>query len=322
MKNAAVSLKKRLIKAFDVQITVVLALIVLIFIAMSFVYDGFASAYNIKTMLTTYVPEGIVALGLTLVIISGGIDLSVAGTMPFVAIIYCLLMKAGVNYWLGMVIVLLAAACIGLINNFLRKILDVHPFIVTMAMQLTLKGFNLVITGSGSISDLPKNFIKFAKLRIFDLKLPLVVYIVLAIIWMVLLSKNRFFRQVYFVGGNKKAADMCGINTDRILAFVFVQSSVMAAIAGIMAVISYQAANYSYGLNLDTRAITAVVVGGTSMTRGGVGKISGTIIGLVFVALIYNAFLLSGINTYYQDVITGVSLIGAILIGEKIKFNK
>lgn len=319
MNEQTHSLKKRLLKKLDVQKIVVIGLIVVIFLFMSSSYDGFASWYNIKTMLMNYVPEGIVALGLTLVIISGGIDLSVAGIMPFTAIIFCLLMRAGVHFVLAMIIVLLAALAIGAFNNFLRQLLDVHPFIVTMATSLTLKGFNLVITGSGSISDLPENFLEFAKFRLWDIKLPLVVFLVLAILWMVLLSKNRFFRQVYFVGGNPKAADLCGIDCKKTLYFVYMQSAMMAAIAGIMAVVTYQAANYSYGTNLDTRAITAVVVGGTSMTRGGIGNIGGTIIGLIFIALVFNAFLLSGINTYYQDVITGIFLVVAVLFGERIK---
>ncbi len=321
MRQKMSSLKNRILCRLDIQASAVVLLIVVISIAMSFVYDGFLSAYNIKAMLMSYVPEGIIALGLTLVIISGGIDLSVAGVMPFTAIVYCMLMKAGVHYLPGMAIVLAAAAAIGAVNNFLRRLLDVHPFIITMAVQLTLKGFNLVVTGAGSISGLPENFMEISQVRILGLKIPLVVFLLLAALWMVLLAKNRFFRKVYFVGGNPKAAELCGINVNRVMYFVFIQSAVLAAVAGIMAVFNYQAANYSYGSNLDTRAITAVVVGGTSMTRGGIGKIGGTIIGLVFIALVYNSFLLSGINTYYQDVITGAFLIGAVLIGERIKYR-
>lgn len=322
MKQKVVSLKKQILRRFDIQASAVVLLIVVISAAMSFVYDGFLSAYNIKAMLMSYVPEGIIALGLTLVIISGGIDLSVAGVMPFTAIIYCMLMKAGIHYLLGIVIVLAAAAAIGAVNNFLRELLDVHPFIITMAVQLTLKGFNLVVTGAGSISGLPDRFMEISKIRILGLKIPLVVFLLLAAVWLIFLAKNRFFRKVYFVGGNPKAAELCGINTNQVMYFVFVQSAVLAAVAGVMAVFNYQAANYSYGLNLDTRAITAVVVGGTSMTRGGIGKISGTVIGLIFIALVYNSFLLSGINTYYQDVITGAFLIGAVLIGERIKYRR
>ncbi len=319
-------IKKGLVKKgrqkIDIQLASVVAMIVVISIAMSFVYDGFLSAYNIKAMLMSYVPEGIVALGLTLVITSGGIDLSVAGVMPFTAIIYCMMIKNGMNIWLGMAVVLLIAAAIGACNNYLRNLLNVHPFIVTMAVQLILKGFNLVVTGSGSISGLPDEFIAISKIRVFGIKLPLVILMVLAVIWTVMMAKSRFFRRVYFVGGNAKAADLCGINVNRTMYFVFIQSAVLAAIAGLMAVLNFQAANYSYGLNLDTRAITCVVVGGTSMTKGGVGSVGGTIVGLVFIALVYNAFLLSGINTYFQDVVTGVFLIGAVLLGQRVKENK
>ena len=318
MKRSALSIKG-VLKKVDIQLVAVIIMIAIICTAMSFVYDGFLSLYNIKAMLMAYVPEGIIALGLTLVIISGGIDLSVAGVMPFTAIVYCLMIKSGVNIWLGMLLVLLFAAAIGAANNFLRNLLNVHPFIVTMAVQLILKGFNLVVTGSSSISGLPEPFMVLSRVRIFGFKLPLIILAVLACIWAVMLAKNRFFRRVYFVGGNAKAADLCGISVNRTMYFVFIQSAVLAAIAGLMAVLNYQAANYSYGLNLDTRAITCVVVGGTSMTKGGVGSVGGTIIGVIFIALVYNAFLLSGINTYFQDIVTGVFLVGAVLLGQRVK---
>jgi ribose transport system permease protein len=321
MKATIAQLKSR-VRKVDPQLFVAGGIILVLGVAMSIMIPGFASLYNFKIMLDNYIFEGIMALGMTLVIISGGIDLSIAGSMPFAAIMFCLLMKSGVHFGLAMLITLLIGVVIGIINIELCRILDVHPFIVTMAIMLTLKGVNLVITGEGAISDLPENFLAFSTIKPLGIQWPLWVFIILTALWWVLLKKNRFFRQVYFVGGNIKAAEYSGINAKNVLRFVYVQSSVLAAVAGIMAVFTFQAANYSYGLNIETRVITAVVVGGTSMTRGGIGTIGGTLLGVIFVAMIYDAFLMSGISTYYQDIVTGGLLVVAVLFSERLKTMK
>jgi ribose/xylose/arabinose/galactoside ABC-type transport system permease subunit len=318
MKSINALLRTKLKRA-EPQTFVVIGIIIILTVVMSIIIPGFTSAYNFKIMVENFIPEGIMALGMTLVIISGGIDLSIAGTMPFTAIIFCLLMKSGIHFGIAMIIILCMGAAIGLINNELRNILDVHPFIVTMAMMLTLKGINLVITGDGPVSGMPENFIKFASIKPLGIQWSLWIFVVLALCWWTLLRKNRYFRQVYFVGGNPKTAELSGIKTKNVLRFVYVQSSVLAAVAGIVAVLTYQAANYSYGLNVEVRVITAVVVGGTSMTHGGIGTIGGTTLGLLFVALIYDAFLMSGISTYYQDMATGLLFIIAVLFSEQIK---
>ena len=321
MKLNLVRIKQRVSKV-DQQLYVVVGTILALGVTMSISVPGFASPYNFKIMLENYIFEGIMALGMTLVIISGGIDLSIAGTMPFAAIMFSLLMKSGIHFAVSMVITLLIGIAIGFFNSELCKILNVHPFIVTMAVMLTLKGVNLVLTGDGAISNLPDNFLAFSSFKPLGIQWPMWIFVILAILWWVLLRKNRFFRQVYFVGGNIKAADYSGINSRNVLRFVYMQSSVLAAIAGIMAVFTFQAANYSYGLNIETRVITAVVVGGTSMTRGGIGTIGGTLLGVVFVAMIYDAFLMSGISTYYQDIVTGGLLIIAVLFSERLKTIK
>jgi ribose transport system permease protein len=180
MKETSILRIKTLFKKIDPQLYVAAAIILVLAVSMSIMIPGFASLYNFKVMIDNYIFEGIMALGMTLVIISGGIDLSVAGTMPFTAIMFSLLMKANVHFSLAILITVLIGALIGFINSELRSILDVHPFIVTMAVMLTLKGVNLVITGKGAISGLPENFLTFTSIKPLGIQWPLWVFMILA----------------------------------------------------------------------------------------------------------------------------------------------
>lgn len=310
------------LKKVDQQIWVVVTLTVLIFVGMSIAIPHYASLYNIKTMINNYALEGIMALGMTLVIISGGIDLSVAGVMPFCAILFAFMMKGGIPFPVAMVLVLLIAAFIGFLNDLMIRKLAVHPFVITLAMQLILKGVNVVITSGDVVSGFPEDFSAIMFNEYFGMSIPLLVLIVLAVFYAIMLRKNRYFRQVYFVGGNTNAAELSGINTRRFFRFVYMQSSLLAGVAGIMACFFYGSANASYGLNIETRVITAVAIGGSSMIHGGIGSIGGTILGLIFVAFINGSFIMSGLSTYYQDVVTGVLLVFAVVFSERLKGMK
>nr|WP_325179590.1 ABC transporter permease [uncultured Oscillibacter sp.] len=303
----------------DIQIWVILGLIAVIFVGMSAAVPNYASLLNLKIMLGNYVLEGIMALGMTLVIISGGIDLSVAGVMPFTAILFAYMLKGGIPIPAAMVLILLTAAGIGFFNDFLIQWLDVHPFVITLAVQLILKGVNVVITSGNVVSGFPEAFTNIMFLEVFGLSIPMLVLVVLAVFYFIMLRKNRYFRMVYFVGGNPTAAELSGIHTKRFFRFVYVQSAVLAGVAGIMACFVYGSANASYGTNIETRVITAVAIGGSSMIHGGIGSIAGTVLGLIFVALINGSFIMSGLSTYYQDVVTGVLLVFAVVFSERLK---
>jgi ribose transport system permease protein len=286
---------------------------------MSFSVRHFGGLTNLRIMINNFVLEGIMAIGMTLVIISGGIDLSVAGIMPFSAIIFSFMLVRNIPVFVAVFVVLAASGILGFINNYLRKLLNVHSFVVTMAMMLTLRGVNLVITGGKVVTSLPQGFVVFSRSILFGLKPPLWIFIIFSVFYVIMMAKNRFFRQVYFVGGNSVAAQLSGINTESFLCFVYIQSAVLAGIAGIMACMIYNSANASFGINIEVRVITAVAIGGTSMVRGGIGSIGGTLLGVLFVAVVFGAFIMSGISTYYQDVVTGTLLIFAVVFSERLK---
>lgn len=312
----------RFVAKVNLHYLVLALLIVIIFVVMSIQSKYFLTLNNMEVMINTFIMEAIMALGMTLVIISGGTDISVSGILPFTAIIFAQLMLANVPIIFAMLIALAASGVIGLINNELRRFLKIHPMIVTMAVQLTLRGLNLAITDGSVISGFPEGFQKIGEFRLLGLSIPMLVYIVLAIVFYLFSRNNRSFLNVYFVGGNKEAAALSGMNTERVLRWVFIVNALLAGLAGILSTTVYNSASYSFGQNAELRVITAVAIGGTSLTHGGSGSIGGTLLGTLFMALIYNAFVMSGISTYYQDVFTGAMLIVAVLLSEGARILK
>ena len=278
----------------------------------------FLTITNMQVIVNTFIMEAIMALGMTMVIISGGIDLTIAGILPFSSIILAMLLLKGVPFWLSSIIVILVSATIGILTNMLRKNLNLHPMVVTMAIAAVIKGLNLTITGGSAISNLPESFIELSTLRIMGMPISWIVYIILAISFLYLSKNSRFFSRIYFVGGNEDASSLSGIKVEKVYKRVYILSAVLASIAGILTAITYSSASYSYGTNVDLRVITTVAIGGTSLTHGGNGSITGTLLGTLFMAIIYNAFVMSGISTYYQDVVTGIFLIVAVLLSEGI----
>ena len=213
---------------------------------------------------------------------------------------------------------LVAAAGVGLINGGLTNLFKVHPFIVTLATLLTLRGVDLVITGGTSISDLPKSFTFLGQGEIAGIRVSLIVFVVLALIIGYALRNNRYLQQAYFIGGNRRAARMSGVRVERFLLFAFMLNAVLAGIAGLVVCSQYGAASVSYGQNAELRVIAATAIGGASFS-GGAGTIGGTVLGVIFLAMVYNAFNMSGINTYWQDVAIGVMLLIAVFLGEVLK---
>ncbi len=300
-----------------------LALAIVVFaIIVQLNFPVFLSLPNINVMIVNFLPEAIIALGMTIVIITAGIDLSVAGIYPFSAIIVGLLLLAGAPIPLAIIITLAAGAFIGAINAFISNTFRVHPFIATLAILLILRGVNIIITGGSPVSGFPEAFAIVGQRGIdfgtFLLRYSVFIWLALALLIGYLLRNHRFWRLSYFIGGNRRSARMSGVNVERYLYFVYMLSGALAAVAGVIVASQFNAASNSYGQNLELRVITAVVIGGADL-NGGAGSVLGSMLGVLFIAMIYNAFAMSGISTYWQDVVVGAMLLASILMGEVLK---
>jgi len=318
--NNTKKVKRKLIKEnFNIHHLVIVGMILILVFIMSFISPYFLTIGNIDIMINNFIMEAIMALGMTLVIISGGTDLSISGILPLTSIVLANLILRGVNIPLAICMAIAVAISIGYINSLFIKVLKIHPFIITMSTMLILKGLNLAVTDGKVISSFPETFAKIGDLKPFGISLPVIVFVILAIIWYIMSKNNKKFLQVYFVGGNVESARLSGINVEKVLRFVYVQSALLAGIAGVLSTFVYNSASCNFGQGVELRVITAVAIGGTSLTKEGIGSIKGTLLGSLFMALIYNSFVMSGISTYYQDVVTGIMLVVAVLFSEAIE---
>jgi ribose/xylose/arabinose/galactoside ABC-type transport system permease subunit len=286
---------------------------------------GFQAAFgnvltsaNLEVLAMNMVFEGIMALGMTFVIITGGIDISVASVFAFSEILVAKLMvQAGFTIVPAILLTILAAASIGALNGVLTVLFRVHPLIITMGTLLTLRGVNLAITDGHSVSGFSDAFLFLGQGKVLGVNVPIVFFAMAAVILGILLAHHRFFRQLYFIGGGEKAARLSGVNVNRVKIIVYMLSGFLAGCAGIMAAAKYGAAHWAHGNLAELKAIAAVAIGGANI-NGGSGTIGGTVLGVIFLAVVHNAFVTSAVNTFWYDVVSGMMLLIAVLLSRFI----
>lgn len=291
--------------------------IAVVAVVLALVYPYFATRANLEVLAMGFLFEAFLALGMTAVVITGGIDLSVGAVLPLSAIVTASLLRMDLPIPAAIAISLMVAAAVGATNAGLSIALRVHPFIVTLGTMLSIKGLNLVVTQGAPIAGLPSEFGIIASGRVFGFPAPLLLFGAVAALLAVLLRRHRFWRQVYLVGGNPRAAASLGVRVPAVLVAVYAASGVLAGVAGVMAASLYGTANAGFGQNIELRVIAAVVIGGASL-NGGSGSIGGTLLGVLFLAVLYNAFAMTGVSTYWQDVVTGAMVLGSVLATELV----
>lgn len=287
---------------------------VALLMALSVFTDSFLTTRNLINVLRQATVVGVLSLGMTFVMIAGGIDLSVGSTMALAACVSsacCTFMHLPVL--LSVVVGCVVGAVVGLINGIIIAYMGIVAFIATLGMQYAVRGIALVYTGGRPISSLPKEYTDIGKGYIGFIPIPVVIFFVAAFIAWFVLSKTKYGRYIYAIGGNESAALVSGLNVKRHKMMAYEINGITAALAGIIlsarVAVGGPTAGESYGL----LAITAVIVGGTS-SLGGTGGIIPTIIGVFIVTVVNNGMDLMGISGYYQKIVTGVVVLIAVLI--------
>ncbi len=276
---------------------------------------------NLEVLAMNMVFEGIMALGMTFVIITGGIDISVASVFAFAEILVSKLMvQAGFAIAPAIIVTLVAVAAIGALNGLFIVLFRVHPLIITMGTLLTLRGVNLAITEGHSISGFSDDFLFLGQGKILGINVPILFFAVAAIVLGYLLAHHRFFRQLYFIGGGERAARLSGVNVSRVKIIIYMLSATLAGAAGVMAAAKYGAAHWAHGNLAELKAIAAVAIGGANI-NGGSGTIGGTVLGIIFLAVVHNAFVTSAVNTFWYDVVSGMMLLIAVLLSRFISLR-
>lgn len=308
------------LRRLGVQNACLIAIIVVVYGCMSLFVPHFFGAANTEVIVMGFIFEAIMALGMTLVIVAGGIDLSVGSVLAFSAIVTAYFFKSGFSIPAALMSTFGIAALIGAFNAWMTNTLRVHSFISTLAMMLTVRGLGLAISnGENVTSDFPRAFLFLGQGRVLGIPFPAIVFVGLAVILGVLLKHHRFFQQVYFIGDNPKAAKLSGIRVERFVYFVFVLCSLTACTAGVLTAATYDNASNSYGINSELRVITAVVLGGTNIVKGGTGTIFGTVLGVIFMSIVYNAFVMANVNPYWETIVIGSTLLAAVFLVDRFK---
>lgn len=291
-----------------------IAVLVIFGIFMTIRSNVFLTKANLEAILLGLSVEGTIAVGMAILLISGGLDLSVGSTMAFTGVVTGLaLMSLKLPPVAAIFLGLLAALGVGLVNGLLVAKLKINPFITTLGMLITVRGLLLVLAQGKAVLNLPESFTVVGQGRLFGIQYPIYVMLFLVIVGDILLRYSRFFRQSYYIGGNEKAARLSGINVDFVKIFNYCLVAVLAGIAGVMITARFGSSSVTVGTNVELRVITATIIGGASLS-GGEGSVFGAFLGALFMAVLANALNLLGVDVYWQNLVTGLILIIAVVV--------
>ena len=301
-------------KLFERRETSVFLMLAVLMIGLSIYSPTFLSYTNIKNVLVNNVPLGIMAAGMTFVIITAGIDVSVAGQMMFSATWLSLFAeKSGfANPLTVTVLAILMGLTTGAINGFLISKYDIHPIIITLGTNSIYRGIILVYTQGRWIMNLPGWFTGMSK-SILEIPLPVVYAIIVFIVSAFILRKTYFGRSIYALGGNLSAAKFAGINSKKTIFITYTYSGLMCGIAGLIYDSILGNCQPSGANGLEMSVIAAVVIGGTNIL-GGSGTIIGTAIGVIMMGIIENGLVVAHVPTYWQKLVYGLIILTTVTV--------
>jgi ribose transport system permease protein len=287
-----------------------------LFIVLALTSPAFVTTHNFENILSQNAPIGIVACGITLVIIAGGFDLSVGAIFSLAGVVAAWA-ALHIDPVLGLFAGVFAAALVGAVNGFAVVVLKVNSFLATLASSLMIGGIALAITGGFliNVSDLA-SFVYIGNESLFGLQYSVYFFFATAIILGVVLRSTAFGRHIYAVGGNLEAARLSGLRVGLIRAMTFVICGLTAGIAGVLAASKGGAGQPNVELDLALNAIAAVVLGGTSIS-GGEGAMWRTVLGVLLLALIVNGFNLLNVQPEFRQLITGAIIIAAVALNTR-----
>ncbi len=288
-------------------------IIIFICVVMSFASPYFLTWQNIKAMLLSFSTEGIVVVGMTIMLVVGGIDLSVGSVMCLAMVVAGKLFLLGMNPWLASLVALVVSGLIGAIMGLFVTRLGLSYFITSLAFMGIARGACFVITQGTPLSlfTLPKEFKFVGQGTIYGVPFVIVIFLVIVLISDYLTRQSTVMRKVFYTGSSEKAAIFSGIKVSKIKIGVTVLCSSLTGLAGIIFMSKFGAATPGFGIGLELTAIAAAVIGGASLT-GGVGTVFGSILGIGLLAIVTSSMILLDVSVYWQDLIKGCILLGAV----------
>ena len=320
--------EKKMDKGFDVfsflaKFAPLIFLLVLM-AAFAFLQPRFFSSVNLFNVMRQVSITGLLAIGMTFVILTAGIDLSVGSLLAFCGLVAAAVAKGGMQdrftvgdaaIGYGWPLALLAAIAVGLVGGFLQGVaitrLKVPAFVVTLGGMSVFRGAALLFAAGGPISGFQPDFAWWGQGRIWTVPVPVIIFLVTAVLAHIVLRYTRYGRQVYAVGGNPEAARLAGLNVNQIICSVYVIMGFFAGLGSFVLAARLNSAEAVAGTGYELTVIASVVIGGTSLF-GGAGSIFGTVIGAVLIGVLLNGLVLMNVSSYIQQIIIGIIIVLAV----------
>jgi len=290
-----------------------LVLILLIIFGMSLTSPYFLTIANLRAVAVGMTPTAIIVIGMAILLASGGFDLSVGAVMALSGTVVALLLASGVSMPLAVACALGLGIVAGLTNGGLVTLVGVNPLVATLGTMSIARGVALVMTEGFSVSGLPQGFSYVGGTYWFGLPLLMWITLILVLVFDLLVRHTRFFRQIYLIGANERAALLSGIAVARVRIAAYALCGFLAALAGVLLASRLMSGTPTAGNALELQVLAAAVIGGASL-RGGEGTILGAFLGVVFVALINNSMTMLAVSVYWQMIVTGLVLVVAVAL--------
>ena len=319
---ASKPLFRRILQAFvDIRELTLMVLIAVIIIVMANVNPYFLSFSNFRAVAVGMAPTAIIVIGMAILLASGGFDLSVGSVMALSSTVVAMLLLAGLPIPLAVLAGLVLGAGLGVVNGLLVTGLGINPLIATLGTMSIARGIALVLTEGFSVSSLPPAFGWIGKADVGGFPVIVIITLILVLVFDLAVRHTRFFRQVYFIGANEKAAMLSGIHVNRVRIIAYALTGVLAAFAGVLLASRLMSGTPTAGNGIELQVLAAAVIGGASL-RGGEGTILGAFLGVVFVALINNTMTMLAVSIYWQMIVIGSVLVAAVALDMLIRSKR
>ncbi|GGF18922.1 ribose ABC transporter permease [Halobacillus andaensis] len=311
-------MKKKIVNNLS-QLGPLIGLIIIVII-LGFTSDSFFTLNNILNLLRQISINALIAFGMTFVILTGGIDLSVGSILAFGSALTAGMLSSGMDPMLAVFIGLLAGLLMGAMNGLIITKGKVAPFIATLATMTIFRGATLVYTEGRPITGLSDSFSfeMIGKGYVFGIPFPVILMLIAFGVLFFILRNTVFGRQVYSVGGNEEASILSGIRADRVKIWVYSITGMLSVLAGIILTSRLNSAQPTAGTMYELDAIAAVVLGGTSLT-GGRGWLTGTLIGALIIGVLDNGLNLLNVSSFYQQIVKGGVILLAVVLDRRSK---
>jgi ribose transport system permease protein len=290
----------------------------LLCVALSFLSDRFLTVGNLTNVLRQSTINLIIAIGMTYVILTAGIDLSVGAVLALSTVVTADLLQRGIPILPTILLGLILGGVLGMANGLLISRVKVPPFVATLGMMTVARGLALTYTQGRPITGLPTAFRYIGTGYLGPIPMPIIVAAVAFLAGYILLTRTRMGVNIYALGNNPIAAHYTGIATSNYITFVYVLAGALAALAGMILVARLDSAQPTAGISYEFDAIAAVVVGGTSFA-GGQGSLMGTLVGVLVISVLNNGLNLLNVSSFYQPVVTGVVIALALLLYKAVR---